>query len=542
LLRTILVAGGLVWLAIWSSGRASRPPAAIPVSKTVAAVISEPDSADGIKIGTFLGGPERRFYGKGPVPEKLDLIWKARLGSGWTNRKEDGKDVVWSGTGWTGQPSLVRDGGKLSLVINAYDHKLHRIDAADGHSIWEYAFDDVIKSSVTIFRNPSPKGREGAILVTAGSRRGLDMRLGNPLVAPYRAVSFRTGKEMWRLPVPRTANYSRDVDASGLFFGGALYEAVEPGYVYKLDPFTTTAWSGKQTPAVLARSRELWDPADVKAHSGEPGGSNLCIEASPAILGDRLYMSAGSGHVYGLSLKDLSVQWDFRTGSDLDGSTVVTADKKLLVPVERQYVKHGGVYLLDPSKPPKESVVWWFPTQDRGISEWAGGVIGSVAVNDSYDAEGTRPSLAAFTSVDGFLYVVSRDELSDKVGYGPHGEKLPRPKQVFKGDIGAGISTPAMVDDYIVATGYDKKVHLYRVDFAGTAKPGAEGVWLKARNGTRWFTSVHEVDAFEAGAPFEATPIVWKGRIYVGCRDGYLYCLGDKRQTTVEADGSATGD
>ena len=41
--------------------------------------------------------------------------------------------------------------------------------------------------------------------------------------------------------------------------------------------------------------------------------------------GTRLYIAAGSGHVYGLSTRDLSVQWDFRTGSDLDGSTVVTA-------------------------------------------------------------------------------------------------------------------------------------------------------------------------------------------------------------------------
>ena len=32
-----------------------------------------------------------------------------------------------------------------------------------------------------------------------------------------------------------------------------------------------------------------------------------------------------------------------------------------------QYVKHGGVFCLDPSKPPAEAVVWFFATEDRAI-------------------------------------------------------------------------------------------------------------------------------------------------------------------------------
>jgi outer membrane protein assembly factor BamB len=30
------------------------------------------------------------------------------------------------------------------------------------------------------------------------------------------------------------------------------------------------------------------------------------------------------------------------------------------------------------------------------------------------------------------------------------------------------------------------------------------------------------------GGAFESTPAVWKGRIYIGCRDGYFYCIGDQ--------------
>ena len=37
-----------------------------------------------------------------------------------------------------------------------------------------------------------------------------------------------------------------------------------------------------------------------------------------------------------------------------------------------------------------------------------------------------------------------------------------------------------------------------------------------------------ETDAFRGGSSFESTPIVWQGRVYVGCRDGYFYCLGER--------------
>ena len=37
-----------------------------------------------------------------------------------------------------------------------------------------------------------------------------------------------------------------------------------------------------------------------------------------------------------------------------------------------------------------------------------------------------------------------------------------------------------------------------------------------------------ETASFSAGGDFEATPVVWDGRVYVGSRDGNLYCLGDR--------------
>jgi outer membrane protein assembly factor BamB len=454
---------------------------------------------------TYLGGPQRRSGGTPPAPDALDVIWKLQIGSGLTARKSDDKLVTWSGTGWTGQPTLIYDNGRPWLLIGGYDHGLRRIDAASGRVAWRAQLDDVIKGTNTVYYEPGrPEGDR--LVVVTGSRRGNDMTIGDPAIAPLRAFSFATGEELWRLPVPRTENYSQDVDASPLHVDGRLIVALEPGYVFALD---TSALSpgpgGHPMPSVVASSPPLYTPEDVTAHA-EGGGSNVALEGSPAVLGNRIYIASSSGHVYGLNRETLAIEWDFAPGGDFDSSVVVTPDGYLLVGMERQYVAHGGAFKLDPRKPPEDAVVWFFATEDRGIAEWAGGVVGSVAIN-------TEPSdapLAAFCSVDGNVYVVDRDT-TDGDGPGPDGTtRYPRPKLLFRDSIGGSISTPAIVGGRMVAAGLDNTVRLY--DIAQTA----DGV------------SISERARFTAGGPFESTPLVWEGRVYIGSRDGYLYCLGAK--------------
>ncbi len=482
-------------------------------------------TADGIKVATFLGGALRRSYGFGPAPSSLDLVWKAKLGSGQTQRKSDNKLVWWAGSGWTGQCTVVRDKGRDYLLIGGYDHNLHKIDALTGSVVWEYPFADVIKSTNTVIANPRPTGDADRLIVVAGSRRGSAYSTGDPRIAPLRAVSFTTGKELWRLPVPKTVNYSQDVDSSPLLYQGTLYAAVEPGYVYAIDPFTTHKVGKHREPKVVRRSRQLFTAADATAHP-DIGGANVAIEASPARIGNTLYIASGAGHVWGLRLPTLDVVWDFRTGSDMDGSSVVGDDGLLLQPIEKEYISRpGGVFGLDPTKAPAAAPRWYYPTENRGISEWAGGVIGSVAVNDESNRQGLYPRLAAFESVDGSLRVVARDGLTKTKTQGPGpGAAVKEPTLVFRSYIGAGISTPIIVGDALVAAGYDWKVHLYRISY----RPAAEGDTgaLRSPSGAYWIVSVAETSAFKAGAPFESTPIVWGGRVYIGCRDGYLYCLG----------------
>ncbi len=541
----VAVAGFALWRLAGGSGQrtASTPPSAsatgtpsasatgTPAPTKPAAPTEDPAvvaARQQIRFGSFLGGETRSSYGEGPAPTRLDLLWKVKLGSGPTQRKIDNKLVSWSGNGWTGQCTVVSEGGRDYLLVGAYDHNLRRIDALTGKVIWTSKFDDVIKGTNTVFANPHPTGDEDRIIVVAGSRRGSAYKVGDPRIAPFKAVSFATGRELWRFPIPKTPQYSQDVDSSSLLVGDTLYVPVESGYVYGLDPNATEAWMSWRKPVVRYQSPPLWTAADVKAHP-DTGGANIAIEASPSRIGDVLYISSGAGHIYGLSLPDLKIVWDYRTGSDIDGSTVVNRDGRLLVGIEKQYIAgHGGAVMLDPSKPPAEATVWYFPTPDRGIAEWLGGLIGSVAINDGTNRDGSKPALAVFNSVDGNLYVVSQDTMTGKrVPLFDGKGSVPTPVQVFKDGIGASISTPVIVGDTIVTAGYDNRVHLYKIDYLPPAATGA-GTVLKARDGSTWKVRIHEVSTFKAGGAFEATPLVWGGRVYVGCRDGYLYCLGAK--------------
>jgi outer membrane protein assembly factor BamB len=479
------------------------------------------DSGDGIKIGTFLGNSTRRFYGIGPVPEQLRVIWKADIGSGKTSGTASSKgSVTWAGTGWTGQPTLVRDKGRLYLLIGGFDHGLRKIDAATGKTIWRYEFPDVIKGTNTVWIDSGSPDAEGRIKVVCGSRRGTGVNLYSSLeaVTPVRCVSFQTGKEIWRLPVPRTASYSRDADGSALYHRGSLYQGVESGNLYRLAPNLTSPLGAFQKPLVLNQAL-LYGKGDSATHGG-----NLVLEGSPCVIGETLYVEAGSGHVYGLSLPDLKIIWDYKTGSDLDSTAVATRDGFLLCGIEKQYIKgRGGVIKLDPRKPPAQAAVWYLPTGDRHFVDWDGGVIGSVAVNDEYDPDKTRPPLAAASAIDGYLYLFSQNETKGRALAFDGVAKLPTPVIVAKKYIGGSISTPLLVEDHIIAAGYDAKIHVYRILY--DAKDGS-GVALKTRDGRRVRVSLVETGSFAGGASFESTPIVWNGRIYIGSRDGHLYCLG----------------
>jgi outer membrane protein assembly factor BamB len=455
-----------------------------------------------IKIATFLGNEQRNYYGN-DAPSSLKLLWKRYLGKGKTVISKKVGEKEWAGSGWTGQPLLVYENDHPYLIQGAYDHNLKKIDALSGSIRWQYAFDDVIKGTGTIWINNKARTLEESVLILQGSRLGYHNEFYQRDIPSFRAISYFSGKEIWRMNVRQTESYSRDVDGSAVVLNDTAYIGLENGIlaIFNPSPAGVISRNGIFHPQIY-QEIPLYNRQDIIHHAG-----NLVIESSPCIFNQHVYLTSGSGHVYGYNLQSKEVDWDFYIGADLDGSPVVTGDSCLLITVEKQYITgSGGVFKLDPRQDPVRAVLWFFPTGNDSLLSWAGGVIGSAGINDRTKISSDK-SLCAFTGIDGFLYVVNHRELdqtSDKIP-GPDGRTYyPRPALVFKQRIYPSISTPIFVGRKLLAAGYGG-LYLFEHDAAMNFKLLASRV----------------------SSAFESTPIAFNKKVYIGSRDGYLYCFGE---------------
>jgi outer membrane protein assembly factor BamB len=450
-------------------------------------------------IQTFLGNWQRNYYGA-DAPNKLDLIWKHHLGTGETVISRRLGSKIWSGAGWTGQPLLVNENGKLYLIQGAYDHNLKKIDAETGQLIWQYAFDDVIKGTGTIWVNKNPDKPENSLVILQGSRLGVGNFLDSKHIPSYRAISYFTGKELWRFDQKWTESYSRDVDGSALLLNDTVYIGFENSLFTVFDPdHRNASIINEMLQPRIFEEHKMYTLDDVYSHK-----NNIVTESSPALLGDRIYVASGAGRAWGYNLKTRKLDWNFFIGSDMDGSAVVTNDSCILVSVERQYIKgKGGAFKLNPDKDPKDAVVWYFPVENKDFNGWEGGIIGSIGINDKYiSAEQTH--LAAFVGIDGFLYVVDHKSIdSTQKVLGPDSLKVySTPRLIFKEKVGPSISTPIFVDDKLIVAGY-------------------WGISIYEYNSENKFILLDKKEG-----SYESTPIVYQNRIYIASRDGYLYCFG----------------
>lgn len=185
-------------------------------------------------IGTYLGNKQNNYYGK-DAPDKLDVIWRHYLGYGNTNSPKNGI-AAYYGAGWTGQVLIIKEKSVDYLVIGAYDHNLKKINCETGGLIWNYEYDDIIKGTGSLWINKHAKNPEEKYVILQGSRRGVNNKHTDKIIESFRAVSFLTGKELWRLNVKQTSSYSRDVDGTALVFGDTVIIGLENGILALLNP------------------------------------------------------------------------------------------------------------------------------------------------------------------------------------------------------------------------------------------------------------------------------------------------------------------
>jgi outer membrane protein assembly factor BamB len=380
---------------------------------------------------------------------------------------------------------------------------LRKFNANTGKVIWEYAYDDVIKSSGSIWIDKSkPENHTDRIVIMQGSRRGFENTMSETHIGSYRAVSFGTGKELWQLNIRRTQSFSRDTDGSALVLDDTVFLAMENGYfgIFEPHPNKTILKYGVKQPTII-EEYPLFLTEDIAKHH-----YNIVVESSPSLIANHIYIPCGSGHVYGFNRDTRALDWDFYVGSDLDGSAVVTRDSCILISVEKQYIKgRGGVFKLNPHKAPEDAVEWYFQSQDSLFADWAGGIIGSVGINDAYIDE-TQNAMAAFVGIDGELHVVDHEFLSrEDSTTGPDGNTCyAMPQEAFTYHVGASISTPIFTENRLIVATYN-------------------GLYLFSYDHRCLFTLLDHYDIV-----VEATPIVYNQKVYIAARDGYFYCLGNR--------------
>lgn len=454
-------------------------------------VIQNPDYE--IIVASFLGDERRCFYGEEP-PSSLDIIWKCWLGGATSHMpyNENGSNQRY-GAGWTGQPLLFREKGELFLLQGSYDFNLRKIYAETGEVIWKYKFDDAIKGTGTLWLNKNTDREEAKLIILQGSRQNTYSMYN------YRSISAVSGEELFRMKVEKTPSCSRDVDGSALIVNDTAYIGLENGIFEVFNPNDDYSRKNKNfyEPEIF-NELKLFTSQDISRR-----GCNIITESSPALLGRKIYIAAGSGYVYGYNIDKGEIDREFYIGSDLNGTCVVTEDNCILVPVEKQFISgKGGMLKLNPNKESDEAIEWYFPVNNLHLLDWEGGIIGSACINDKYKSPGQK-SLAAFSGIDGYLYVVNYKSVNKTTKSYDGKSIVNMPELVFKYKIGSSISTPVIFKEKLIAAGYG-------------------GIFLFGFDENYEFTLLDKKPYV-----FEATPIVYDYKIYIASKDGYLYCFGE---------------
>jgi outer membrane protein assembly factor BamB len=428
---------------------------------------------------TFRGNQTRSYYGTGPLPRTTPQVLWQYPGPGRQmcgTSSEYGNVRTWCGTGWTGQPAVFERDGRTWVVFGAYDYKIHFVDADTGLEIIPpFETGDLAKGNVTI--DP-----DGYPLVYAGSRDNY-----------LRVIAFDGDRprELYKLN-GRTDDrrHNDDWDAAPLVVNDHLIEGGENSWFYGLKLNRGYAADGTATvDPELAFRVPGWDQQLLDDLAGGTDPNRVSLEASVAISGDTAWLNSSGGLLQGWDLSSLrsgtgQVNRTFRywTGDDSDATVVVDDEGFLYVGVEvdrnnRRAQEVGQLLKIDPRQP-DDPVVWRIDLNNgKDSGTWAAPVV--------------LDDVVIWNGKPGRIYGIDRTS----------GELL------WKVGVSAPVlSSPVVVGDVLVQA--DGGGFLRGFDVSNPRVQPSE-LWQLQLEGN-----------------LESTPAVWEGRIYIGSRDGFMYCIG----------------
>ena len=431
-------------------------------------------------LTTFRGNAARSYYGEGPVPLDPEIRWQHPERTKLCSSSIVGVDLSeWCGTGWTGQPNVIEGaGGAIEVREGAYDRRYHFVDGVTGEQVRPpLVTGDLAKGSAT-------SDPDGFPLYYAGSRDGHLRIVALDRPEPETLWSIDAGTT-----VPRPLR-NDDWDGAPLVVRGHLIEGSENGWLYVIRLNRATDDEGLVTvdPQVVA-TIPGFDDELLEAL----GDDEVSIESSVSYRKGVVYFANSGGLVQGWDIRELlaggtAAEQVFRfwAGDDVDASVVIDDRGFLYVAAEYQRFNErsrevGQLMKLDPRRP-DDPVVWSIDATEIGF-EGAGG---------SWSTPALYGGLVFFSTAAGRVLEV--DRASGEV--------------IHELAVGApSIASPVVVDGVLILGDCLGDLYAWDVSDPSESPPL---LWRMHFDGC-----------------IESTPAVWKGWLYLGTREGYLYGIAD---------------
>jgi outer membrane protein assembly factor BamB len=431
-------------------------------------------------LTTFRGNASRTYHGRGPVPKDPVVLWRYPSSGAMCSISDDGSGPrEWCGSGWTGQPNVVEVEGRTEVRFGAYDRAIHILDAGTGAELYPpFPTGDIIKGTVT-------SDPDGFPLLYSGSRDNLFrvMALDRPAVTQLWALDAASAPQpLW----------NNDWDGSALVIDDYLLEGGENSWFYVVKLNRGYSDDGLVTVDPVVR---IMIPGFDDQLLADLGTTEVSIENSVAFRDGIVYFANSGGLVQGWDIskvlkggKRYSRVFRYWVGEDVDASIVIDDEGYLYVAAELERFSARGLEVgqlmkLDP-RSPDAPLVWSLPVPGRPEVEVDGGIWATPALH--------RRALYVTTNTGRLLGV---DRNTGAIAW-----ELELTEPTW--------SSPVVVDRTLIVGDCAGMVHAYDVRKPLAGPP--QELWSVALPGC-----------------VESTPAVWKGRIYVGARDGGFYAIGD---------------
>jgi outer membrane protein assembly factor BamB len=257
--------------------RAPRQPAAAGMGANLGPWKYGASSVAPDTVLMFRGNGPHTFYGTGPVPDHLRIVWKFKTAT--INNVVHGTPMTWTGTGWTGTAVKLGD----YVFVGSAGGYVYALEAMTGRLVWSLKGGGMFKGSLCAFDNKLYIGNTDDLV---------------------RCIDAASGRPVW------TFNTGRDCDSSPCVIEGRLYIAGENGYARCLDPQT---------------GREIWKTFMGGIGPGTELGSNGS-ETSPAVADGEYYAATYDGDLFCIQTQSGRVKWKTKTHDDTDASPVVSGE------------------------------------------------------------------------------------------------------------------------------------------------------------------------------------------------------------------------